>query len=146
MPRPGSKSKPLVGSPQSENVTTRKRSASASTAGAIHSHRPWMPGISTTGVPLPRSIIMSIPERFAGLQRVLNPFERLPFAKQAQESLTLEIEKVLFTHDGRMWHVAAGEDRRDLPADQRIVIRGSPGTPGEMHTELERRAEGGSTD
>ena len=36
---------------------TRHRFDSASTAGRIHSQRPWIPGTSTTGVPDPLSMI-----------------------------------------------------------------------------------------
>ena len=53
----GIESAPLVGSSARENVMTRHRFDRASTAGSIHSHRPWMPGTSTTGVPDPRSMI-----------------------------------------------------------------------------------------
>jgi hypothetical protein len=46
-----------VGSSASEKVITRQRVANASTVGAIHSQRPWMPGMRTTGVPDPRSMM-----------------------------------------------------------------------------------------
>ncbi len=36
---------------------TRNDSASASIAGRMYSHRPWMPGIITIGAPVPRSMI-----------------------------------------------------------------------------------------
>ena len=37
----------LPGSSASENDSTRWRDARASSAGFIHSHRPWMPGTTT---------------------------------------------------------------------------------------------------
>ena len=48
---------PADGSSASENVITRHRCASASIAGFIHSQRPCTPGITTIGVPPPRSMI-----------------------------------------------------------------------------------------
>ena len=59
------------GSSASEKVTTRQRRASASTPGRIHSQRPWMPGITASGGPDPRST-MSIPNQFRNGLPVFN--------------------------------------------------------------------------
>ena len=105
----------------SENVSTRNDAASASTAGRMYSQRPWRPGMSTSGGPLPRSIrsridlrfavSVSVPQRLSGLQRVLNPLERLPLAAQLEERLALEVEQVLLADRRLVRQRAAGEDR-----------------------------------
>src|SRR5690606_24712237 len=139
MPRSGDIGNPLPGSSQSEKVMTRQRDARASTAGAIHFHRPWMPGIITTGVPRPRSTIdTSVPQRLPGLQRVLNPFERLRLAEQTEKRLALEIEQMLLGDHGGVRQVAAGEDARQLAADQGVVVRCAPGTPCQVDAQLQR--------
>src|SRR5580765_1471256 len=56
-PRRGSMREPLPGSPASEKLRTRNVRASSSTVGRAHSQRPCIPGISTSGGPLPTSII-----------------------------------------------------------------------------------------
>ena len=82
-----------------------------------------------------------VPERFASFERVLNPFERLALAEQAQERLALEVEQMLLTDHCRVRQVAAREDVGELAADERVVIGRSAAAPGEMHPELERRAQ-----
>ena len=52
-PRARSNGTPDAGSPHSENVITRYDSDNLSTAGRRYSHFPWIPGINTTGSPVP---------------------------------------------------------------------------------------------
>src|SRR5215204_4943476 len=99
-----------------------------------------MPGTRTTGSPLPRSITIlrtpctvpprtpapctlhlapsSVPERLPRLQRMLDALERLAFAQQAEERLTLKVEQVLLAHRRRVGQRAAAEDVRQLVPDQ----------------------------
>src|SRR6187397_2135553 len=78
-----------------------------------------------------------VPERLAGLQRVLDSLERLPLAEEAQESFAFEVQQILLADRGRMRHVAAREDGGDLPPDQRVVLGRAARTPCEMHAQLE---------
>src|SRR5687767_11793201 len=97
--------------------------------------------------PVPRSKIRvvfmamsaSIPQRLAGLQRVRDAFLRLPFSAQAEERLPLQIEQLLLRHGPAGCEPAAGEDLRELPSDERIVIADASAAPREVDTELQRR-------
>src|SRR5678815_2319921 len=64
--------------------------------------------------------------------------EGLSLTAQTQESLAFEIQQLLFAERGRILHVAAGEDPRELAADQRVVIADAAGARGEVDAELER--------
>src|SRR6185503_7756974 len=81
-----------------------------------------------------------------GLQRVLNPFQRLALARQLQERFTLEVEQVLFTHHCLVRQRAAGEDIRQRTADDGIVLADPPAAQREVNAELERRQHAVSTD
>ena len=41
---------------------------------------------------------MSVSQRLPRLQRVLNPFQRFPFAEQAEERFAFEVQELLFAH------------------------------------------------
>src|SRR5438876_515527 len=98
-----------------------------------------MPGMTTSGSPLPRSIIsISVPERLASLQCVLNPLESLALAAELEHRLALEIEQILLAHGSRMGQRSAGHDERERAADQRVVVADSSGTPSQMEAELQR--------
>src|SRR5438067_9355328 len=106
----------------------------------MYSHRPWMPGMSTSGVPWPCSTITrSVPQRLSRLQCVLNPFQCLALAAQLQERLALEIEQVLLGYRGLLRQRSAREHIRERPADGRIVIGDPAGAPREMDAEFQRR-------
>src|SRR5688500_13115985 len=104
--------------------------------------------MTTTGVPSPWSNMFvmggsraaaatSVPQRLAGLQRMLEAFHRFAFAAQAQDRLALEIEKLLRGHRGGVRAVAAREDPGELPADRRVVIADAPGAPRQVGAELQ---------
>src|SRR5262245_45109407 len=131
----------VPGSPHSENVATRNRVASAASVGAIHSQRPWIPGTSTSGGPDPWISITSVPQRLAGVERVLDARQRLRLGAQREERLALEVEEVLFADERGAGERSAGEDVRQLPADERVVIADPAGAVREMDAELEERFE-----
>ena len=107
----GSSGYRLERSPANEKVSTLNRFDSAATVGRIHSQRPCSPGINTSGGPLPTSIVresliamtplVSVPERLACLQGVLDAVARFLFAAQRHEGLTFEVEQVLLV-DARL--------------------------------------------
>src|SRR2546429_3845335 len=80
----------------------------------------------------------SVSQRLPSLQRVLNPLERFRLAAQLQKRLSLEVEQILLAYRRLMRQRAAGQDRRERSADQRVVIADAPGAPGEVDAELER--------
>src|SRR5215831_7076613 len=130
----------IVHSRPSENVSTRNEAASASTVRCTYCHGPGMPGTRTSGGPSPSSnaFRISIPQRFARLERVLDPFERLSLAAEPEESLALEIQQLLFVDGGLVWERSAGENPRQRPADDRVVVADAAGAPREVHAELQR--------
>src|SRR6516165_4158506 len=88
----------------------------------------------------------SIPERLARLQRMRDALEGLALTAQAQKRLALEIQHLLFRERRRMREIAAGEDPRELSADERVVVADSPGAPGEVNAKLQRGEHPFATD
>src|SRR5262245_12446961 len=123
---------------------TRPYRVSASSAGCIHSQRPWSPGITTIGFPDPRSninasFVASIPQRLPGLQRVRDALQGLALAAEAEERFTLQVEHLLLVERRRVREVAAGEDPGELASDRGVVIADAAGAPREVDAELQRR-------
>src|SRR5262245_32321578 len=85
-----------------------------------------------------RMISPLVPERFAGLQRVLDSLERLSLAEERHERLALEVEQVLLRHGRRVREVAAGHDLCDLVRNLRVVLRDEPALLHLVDAELER--------
>src|SRR6516162_9893304 len=124
----------------SENVSTRKDAASASTAGRTYCQGPGMPGTSTSAGPLPCSMNgrISIPQRFARLERVLDALKGLSLAAELEERLALEIQQLLLADGGLVRERSAGETPRQRPADQRVVIADAARAPRQVDTQFQR--------
>src|SRR5947207_2372640 len=126
---------------------TRMYFESASTVPLMYSHRPCSGGMNTSGVPDPLSTIVtrprgfdvigSVPQWFAGLERVLNAIERFALAAQLQKRLTLQIQQILLAHGGLMGERSARENRRERASDQRVVVADASGAPRQMNTQLQ---------
>src|SRR5690242_18307 len=95
---------------------------------------------------LPTAYCHLIPKRLAGFQRVLNALERLRLADEAEERFALEIEQLLLGHRRRMRQRSARHDRRQLPADERVVIADAARSPREVNPELQRREDAVAAD
>src|SRR6476620_2603249 len=99
-----------------------------------------MPGIRTTGGPVPRSMTcISVTQRLAGLQCVLDALLGLPLANQAQESFAFQVEQVLRAKPRRVRNPASSHDHGQRASDQGVVVADAPGPPREVNAELERR-------
>src|SRR5438552_9529820 len=81
---------------------------------------------------------MSVSQRFSGFQRVLNPFERFPFAAQLQKRFALEVEQMLFADQRLVGQRPARQYVCQCSSDQRVVIADAAGAPREMYAEFER--------
>ncbi len=68
---------------------------------------------------------------------MLNPLERLSFAAQLQKSLALEIQQILFADRRLVRQRTAGEDVRERPSDDGVVIADAARAPGKVYAELE---------
>ncbi len=64
----------------------------------------------------------SVPERLAGLQGMLNSFQRLPFSTQREKGLPLKVQQVLLRNGGRMIEVTSGEDVGKFFPNQQVVL------------------------
>src|SRR5215207_7656100 len=114
---------------------------------------PGPPYTRARGGPTPRSarvarslrslaiepIQLSIPQRFAGLEGMGDPFLRFSLAAQAEEGLALQIQQVLLALGGRRRSIQTGQNPGELAADQRIVLADPSSAPGEVDAELQRR-------
>ncbi len=76
-----------------------------------HSRAPLQALIKSSGVlrQSPESS-SSVPERFSGLEGMLNSFQRLPFSTQREKGLPLKVQQVLLRNRGRMIKVTSRED------------------------------------
>src|SRR6185369_17701406 len=106
--------------------------------------------MTTIGSPEPRSMMFStstlVPQWFSGFQRVLNAFLRLPFGNKAQKRLAFQIQQILLGKCCGVGKRSTRHDRRELPANERVVIADASGTPGEMDAEFQRREDGVTPD
>src|SRR5689334_2224764 len=98
-----------------------------------------MPGIRISAGPEPFSMMctVSVPQRLARLQSVLNPLQCLSLPAELQKRLTLEVEDVVLTDGGCLRQRTAGENERQCATHNRVVFADAAGPPGEMNAELE---------
>src|SRR6266487_4085091 len=68
------------------------------------------------------SFIFSVPQWFAGRERVLDAFERLGLAAQAQKNLPFQIHDVLLGHKVERSQVAAAQNISELRPDFLVVF------------------------
>ena len=111
----------------SENVSTETSRQRVDRRPHVFPAVPECPGRGRARAPRPVRRLDSfctvlVPQRLAGLQRVLNPLERLRFAAELEKRFALEVQQVLLGHRRLMRQRAAGEDRRERAADQGVVI------------------------
>src|SRR6187200_3123079 len=67
-----------------------------------------------------------IAKGLSGLKSVLNPLLPLALRDETEKRLALQIEQSLLGHRRWMRHIASRHDRRQLAADERIVIADAP--------------------
>src|SRR5438034_772004 len=82
---------------------------------------------------------ISVPQRFAGRERVLDAFERFGLAAEAQENLAFQVHDVLLGHKVERSQVAAAQNIRELRADLLIVLADLAGHPHLMELQLAQR-------
>ena len=83
----------------------------------------------------------SVPERLSGLQRVLNPFQRLRFTAEAEKRLALQIEHVLFADRRLMRQRSTRQHRRQGSSDHGVVVADPSGAQSQVDAELQRSEE-----
>ena len=64
----------------------------------------------------------SVSERLAGLEGMLNTFQRLPLSTQRQKGLPLQVQYVLFGNGSGMVEVTSGEDVGKFFSNQLVVL------------------------
>ncbi len=64
----------------------------------------------------------SVSERLAGLEGMLNSFQRLSFSTQREKGLPLQVQKVLLRNRGRMVEVTSREDVGKFLSNQGVVF------------------------
>src|SRR5580765_2818719 len=64
-------------------------------------------------------------------------FLRFSFAAQAERRLAFEMEQLLFRDGRRVRQIAAGENPREFPANERVVLADPASTPRELNPEFQ---------
>src|SRR5206468_728429 len=98
--------------------------SAARSSGRTVRRRPF--GALPTGVrtadTMKASFMLSVPQWFAGLERVLDALDGLRLATQAQKNFAFQIKDVLLGDEVKRAQVAAAQDVRQLCADLPVVL------------------------
>src|SRR5680860_1853070 len=81
----------------------------------------------------------SVPQRFAGLEHVLDPVKGLLLVDERQEALALQLQEALLGDLLGYVGVASGEHEGDLRGYDRVVGGGLPGVHELAHEDLKGR-------